>query len=81
MKDGFRCSVCGRQQWTYAIDADNRPRCVDCQARPINLASYRRHRHVASPIIRPLAPSADDTLLAFRPRGRQQATEHRVERS
>ena len=81
MRDGYRCSVCGRQQWTYAIDEDNRPRCVDCQARPVNLAVYRRHRQLAPPMIRSLAPSADDTLLAFRPRHRQHATEQRLERS
>ncbi len=75
MSDGYRCTVCGRQQWAYTIDEDNRPRCVDCQARPVNLAAYRRHRLLAPSVIRSLPPSADDTLadtlLAFRPRNRQ----------
>ncbi len=74
MKDSCRCTVCGRHQLAYTIDEDNRPRCVDCQARPINLAAYRRHRQLAPLVIRSLSPSADDTLLAFRPRDRQQAT-------
>ena len=81
MRDGYRCSVCGRQQWTYTVDEDNRPHCFDCRARPINLAAYRRHRQFAPQMIRSLVPSADDTLLPFRPRDRQQATEHRAERS
>ena len=74
MTDGYRCTVCGRHQMAYTIDEDNRLRCINCQARPVNLAAYRRHRQLAPPVIRSLASSTADTLLAFRPRDRQQAT-------
>jgi hypothetical protein len=71
VRDGYRCTVYGRQQFAYTIDEDNRPRCVDCQARPINLTAYRRHRLLAPSVTRSLSPAADDTLLAFRPRNRR----------
>ncbi len=72
--DGYRCTVCGQHPWAYTVDEDNCPPCINCQARPVNLAAYRRHRQLAPPVIRSLASSTADTLLDFRPRDRQQAT-------
>jgi hypothetical protein len=72
--DGFRCTVCARQQSAYTIDEDGFPRCVDCQARPVNLAAYRRHRTPAPPVARLLAPLSSGGLLVFTPRERQRAT-------
>jgi hypothetical protein len=69
--DGFRCTVCARQQFAYTIDEDGFPRCVDCRARPVNLAAYRRHRRSAPPVTRRLAPPVAGGLLVFTPRERQ----------
>ena len=71
--DGYRCTICGRHQPTSAVDEDGVPRCVDCQARPISLVAYRRHREPASPVTPRLGQTATGALLIFAPRDRPQA--------